>query len=319
MARPVKKGVEYFPMDVSLYRDPKIKRLRSACGSVGMDVYLYLLTLIYENGYCMEWDEGSAFDISYDLNLDEHDVQQVVDACFRLGLFSQTQCAVNGILTSAGIQERWERIAKDSKRAEKEVEPPHRVNSEETRVSPVKTPVSSGRNSRITEETPEKREESTQRKGKEKKVKESTEVGVEIGGVGERGATVADAPATDSLDKQVVKVEKPKHPMLDWIAANTPRLAQMKEPLTPEQADSLLAKFKPDQIAETFAAMHNWEPLVKKNRSTYLTALKWIKTEMERKREKASRNTNKLTNGHAYERLYAEQREQAFSVTAGAH
>jgi len=100
------------------------------------------------------------------------------------------------------------------------------------------------------------------------------------------------------------------HPVLNWIDQNTPRLKKMKEPLTAEQAETLVANHDPAIIAEIFAAMHNYEPLLKKNRSTYLTALNWIK----RRNEKAQSNNNRpLNNGQAFERFYHEQRNAAFS------
>jgi hypothetical protein len=168
MARPAKKGLDYFPIDVAFYRDFKIKKLRRICNSVGVDVYFYLLTLIYENGYFIPWDDQSAFEVSYDLHLTEEDVNKVVNEAISIGLFDRHQFAHNRILTSHGIQKRWERISKDSNKAINSVPEKHLVKSDETPVKSDETPVKS-------DETPVKSEESTQRKGKEIKGKEIEE------------------------------------------------------------------------------------------------------------------------------------------------
>jgi hypothetical protein len=64
-----------------------------------------------------------------------------------------------------------------------------------------------------------------------------------------------------------------------WIKENTPRVAEMKEPFTIDQFGALKEKFSAAQITSILLAMHNWEPLIKKNRSAYLTAIKWLNKE----------------------------------------
>lgn len=64
-----------------------------------------------------------------------------------------------------------------------------------------------------------------------------------------------------------------------WINENAPRVHKMKEPFTIEQFLNLKKNFTVAQISEIITAMHNWEPLIKKNRSAYLTAKKWLKKE----------------------------------------
>jgi Family of unknown function (DUF6291) len=74
------------------------------------------------------------------------------------------------------------------------------------------------------------------------------------------------------------------HPMLTWIAANAPTVQRMKEPLTSEQCDKLLADLgKTDigrvKLKDTLIAMHNRPDLVKKYRSANLTLRKWMARE----------------------------------------
>jgi hypothetical protein len=37
------------------------------------------------------------------------------------------------------------------------------------------------------------------------------------------------------------------------------------------------------KISEVLKAMHNWQPLLKNNRSAYLTLLKWVKRDQKEK------------------------------------
>ena len=52
MARPLKKGLGYFPLDTDLYSDRKIQRLLRKYGCKGICIYLAILCEIYrEKGY----------------------------------------------------------------------------------------------------------------------------------------------------------------------------------------------------------------------------------------------------------------------------
>jgi len=64
-----------------------------------------------------------------------------------------------------------------------------------------------------------------------------------------------------------------------WIVNHAGRVADMKEPFTIDQFIAVKEKFSAAQISEILESMHNWEPLIKKNRSAYLTAIKWLKKE----------------------------------------
>lgn len=76
-------------------------------------------------------------------------------------------------------------------------------------------------------------------------------------------------------------VAKYQH-LKDWIATNAPRVGQMKEPITIEQAFKLRGTIDPKLLSDILTAMHNYEPLLKKNRSTYLTIKNW-----QRRREQS--------------------------------
>ncbi len=54
MARPMKQGLDYFPLDVDIFNDAKIEELNFKYSYLGEIVYLRLLTMIYRNGYYLE-------------------------------------------------------------------------------------------------------------------------------------------------------------------------------------------------------------------------------------------------------------------------
>lgn len=78
-----------------------------------------------------------------------------------------------------------------------------------------------------------------------------------------------------------------------WIRENAPRVAKMKEPFTAEQVAALKADFDQQFICDLLKAMHNYEPLLTKNRSANLTFRNWAK------REKRNSNEQKRTTNTA--------------------
>lgn len=78
MARPRKKGLDYFPFDVDFFSDKKIKRLRARYGNDGITIYMYLLCEIYRSGYYIDYDEDLILDISDELNISENETKQII-------------------------------------------------------------------------------------------------------------------------------------------------------------------------------------------------------------------------------------------------
>ena len=53
MGRLAKKGLEYFPMDIDMFQDIRIRKLIKYQGGAAVSVYTLLLCLIYKDGYYM--------------------------------------------------------------------------------------------------------------------------------------------------------------------------------------------------------------------------------------------------------------------------
>ena len=112
MARPKTAGIEYFPFDVSFFHDIKVRRLLKAKGTEGIVVYSFLLCLIYKEGYFLRKNDDVAFISSEETGVTEEETLSIMDYCAKIGLFDTDLYNNEGILTSKGIQMRYENICK---------------------------------------------------------------------------------------------------------------------------------------------------------------------------------------------------------------
>lgn len=116
MPRPQQKGLTYFPLDVDFLSDRKIKILKSRYGADGITLYIYLLCEIYRNGYYLKVDDDFYFLIADDLGMERNKVQQVLKFLLERSLFDSTLFQSDTILTSAGIQRRFQLAVRERAR-----------------------------------------------------------------------------------------------------------------------------------------------------------------------------------------------------------
>lgn len=116
MARTVKTGLEYFPFDIDFFQDLRIRKLIKYQGGKAVTVYALLLCIIYKDGYYIRWDNELPFVISEQTGFDEAYIQEVINCCLNIGLFSKELFKAEGIVTSRGIQERYMNINRLCKR-----------------------------------------------------------------------------------------------------------------------------------------------------------------------------------------------------------
>lgn len=116
MARRINKGLEYLPLDLNFFQDRKVRRLQRKCDADAPMVYIALLCTIYKEGYYVKWDEDFALDLADAIHKDEDYVNEVMNACFEVGLLSEEMFSENRILTSVGIQNQYNLIGEKSKR-----------------------------------------------------------------------------------------------------------------------------------------------------------------------------------------------------------
>lgn len=124
MARPQKPGLSYFPLDTNIFYSPEIKGLKRRHGTDGICCYLYLLAQIYEdNGYYTEFDEDTILALADELGMKEGAVRQVMTYLTGRSLLTRinlpgtsTRPSPVTVITSAGIQRRWQAAKSDSGR-----------------------------------------------------------------------------------------------------------------------------------------------------------------------------------------------------------
>lgn len=113
MARPLKQGVDYFPMDVHL--DNKFKFLEIKFGLEGFAIAVKLLQYIYANGYWASWDEDSMLIFADEKKIDPDRLYAIVNECINRKIFSQRMYEDYKILTSSGIQKRYKEMVRRRK------------------------------------------------------------------------------------------------------------------------------------------------------------------------------------------------------------
>lgn len=164
MARPPKKGLDYFPLDCRL--DTKLRIVIALFGLPGFAIVVMLWQRIYgEEGYYIEWNEDYGRLFALENNTDYDIVSKVVDESLKRGIFNQEKFQKYSILTSKGIQERY--LMMTEKRTGIKIldeyavlsAPSDLVSVEKTGVSSPKTRVSDGR-----KYTKEKKEKETKEK-----------------------------------------------------------------------------------------------------------------------------------------------------------
>lgn len=116
MGRLAKKGLEYFPMDIDMFQDIRIRKLIKYQGGAAVSVYTLLLCLIYKDGYYMRWDNELPFILSEVTGLEENHISEVIKCCLSIGLFDKTLYDKEKVLTSRGIQQRYCIIKRLNKR-----------------------------------------------------------------------------------------------------------------------------------------------------------------------------------------------------------
>jgi DnaD/phage-associated family protein len=120
MARPLKQGLDYFPLDVTL--DDSVALIEATHGLIGFGVLIKMYQKIYSEGYYYDWTEKEQLLFSRRIHLPVNDVKNVINDCIKWGLFNQKLFEKYQILTSKGIQERYLSATNKRKSVEMRVE-----------------------------------------------------------------------------------------------------------------------------------------------------------------------------------------------------
>ncbi|MEG0153016.1 MAG: DUF4373 domain-containing protein [Cellulosilyticaceae bacterium] len=107
MARPIKEGLEYFPLDCDIDQDDKIALIEAQHGINGFGITIKLLMKIYKNSYFYEWTEKEQLLFSKRVNVDINEVNVVINDLVKWNFFDEGMYTNQQILTSRGIQKRY--------------------------------------------------------------------------------------------------------------------------------------------------------------------------------------------------------------------
>lgn len=107
MARPVKWGLDSFPLDVNFFGNRKIGRLRRKHGVNGVMLYLQILCCLYKKGYYLDYNGDLVFDLSYVMRLSEEETSDMILSMISFGLFDKVIFKNRRVLSSKSIQMRY--------------------------------------------------------------------------------------------------------------------------------------------------------------------------------------------------------------------
>lgn len=111
MARPIKHGLDYFPFDVDFFSDEKIMAISGEFGVKGEITAIKLLCAIYRNDYFIEWSEMLKFKLLKELpGVNSNLLEDIIARLVKWGFFDKHLFDTEGVLTSRGIQRRYQAI-----------------------------------------------------------------------------------------------------------------------------------------------------------------------------------------------------------------
>lgn len=106
MARPMKQGLDYFPLNTLM--NYKVDLVEAKYGIEGFGVIVKLYQKIFrESGYYCEWNEDVALQFAYSIHMDLNRFEEILAEIINRGILDKTLFDKYKILTSRGIQKRY--------------------------------------------------------------------------------------------------------------------------------------------------------------------------------------------------------------------
>ena len=117
MAKPKSEGFPYCQQDTDTFFDPKIRTLIARFGCDGYAVWDYIKQAAYrEHGYYVEWDDDRRELASADLYISVEKLVMIEAYLLKRSLLLSKSFNGITVLTSHGIQARFQKMAKETKR-----------------------------------------------------------------------------------------------------------------------------------------------------------------------------------------------------------
>ena len=125
MARPIKKGLDYFPVDTDIFENIQVRKLKSRYKSLGFLAYFTILCDVYKKeGYFLHISDDYVYDLADRLGDTEEKIQEryilVVKRC-KNPISEEFNCInivendVNASETGVSVTEMRQRKEKESK------------------------------------------------------------------------------------------------------------------------------------------------------------------------------------------------------------
>lgn len=115
MGNKQRPGLLFFSFDVDFFGDRKIKALKGAYGADGIAFYIYLLCEIYrDKGYYTCVDDDFLDYAAGELNMSAEKIGQMLHFLLKRSLFNDTLFKSDKVLTSPGVQVRYQLAKKSS-------------------------------------------------------------------------------------------------------------------------------------------------------------------------------------------------------------
>lgn len=299
MARPNKKGLDYFPLNTDFFEDPKIGAIAGEFGIKGEIVAIKLLCTIYREGYFAVWSDMLRLKFLREVSgVNANLLDEIIVRLVRWGFFDETLFNSEHILTSRGIQSRYFNIAK---RRSLDVDAPYIL-------------VNVNKNGVIADNN-HTRKTLTSTLTSQSKVKKSKDITTPTNVVVDnilnthtntlqnlktnfaRASAQADTLEEaygyykEILDNELYpdfqKISTTEYKLLFWIWHYYPAL-QLKfdTPLIAWQAKDVCSKFTSEDIRAVVERMANTRDITATNTSFYLTLRSWLRTDIARRQKR---------------------------------
>lgn len=115
MARPMKDGLDYFPLDVHVFEDEIVVAISGEFEVKGELAVIKLLCAVYQKGYYIVWNELMQAKIAKQIQGTVGLTNQIVNRLVQWGFFDKSLFDSAKVLTSVGIQERYAEATKRRK------------------------------------------------------------------------------------------------------------------------------------------------------------------------------------------------------------
>ena len=110
MARPVRDGFDYFPLDVDFFSDPKIRGVIAHYGTDGVVAYLYLVCAAFrDKGYYAAMNEDLVDGMLLDLKMSEDRWRRICKFLLSRKLIDE-ELMKRGVASSRGMQRRYQEM-----------------------------------------------------------------------------------------------------------------------------------------------------------------------------------------------------------------